>query len=245
MREKTYRSRRLGIAAGLAALAALLTMLYVSRAQGGTTVEQPCNAVSVLVATKDLSVGTSVASAFADGSIAVKQVPATSVAADSVRDAAALRGEVVVQPVYAHEQLSAKRFGTTGEQGMRSVLRGSLRAITIAGDARQLLAAVLRPGDHVDLVVNDRTTNPQNPRARVALQNLVVLEAPGGEGTVATTSDTQTLSATLELTDKQTQVLWWAVKNGDWSLVLRPASKAATTASKPATAADVWSGVTR
>jgi pilus assembly protein CpaB len=239
MTDRTYRTRNLGIAAGLALAAAVLTMLYVSRAEGSTKVGSPQSA-SVLVATKDLPIGTSVSSALATGAITLRKVAADSIAAGAVADTAPLRGQVVVQPIYKNEQVTLKRFGSSGEQGMRSVLAGNLRAISVAGDARQLLEGILKPGDHVDLVVNDKT-NSQKPRTRLALGNLIVLQAPGSEGTVSSSSD-GTTSAVLQLTDRQVQVLWWAVKNGDWSLVLRPSSKAKVTATAPTGQRDVMAG---
>jgi Flp pilus assembly protein CpaB len=239
----TQRTRNLGLAAGLAVVAALLTTLYVSRAEGGTKVGTPAaHLASVLVATKDLPIGTSLSGALSSGAIRVTQVPADSVAPDAAVSATGLRGQVVVQPIYAGEQVTGRRFGTTGQQGMRAVLHGALRAITIPGDTRQLLAGVLAAGDHVDLVVNDKV-NGQAPKTRVALRNLIVLAPPGGEGTVSTPSSSDgSTQATLQLTDRQVQVLWWVVKNGDWSLVLRPTAKAAVTAKAPTTESDVLEG---
>jgi Flp pilus assembly protein CpaB len=235
MTDRTHRTRNLGIAGALALLAALLTMLYGSRAQGKTTVVAPKEA-PVLVATKDLPIGTSLPGALASGAVAVRRVPAETLALGAVESAAQLRGTVVVQPIFAHEQLTLRRLGTSGEQGIRTVLKGALRAIAVPGDARQLLAGTLEQGDHVDVVVNDRTSQP--PKTRVALRNLIVLEPPAAE---ASGSD-GTTQATLQLTDRQVQVLWWAVKNGDWSLVLRPASKAVVTATAPTRERDVLAG---
>ena len=240
MTDKT-RTRNLGIAAGLALFAAILTMLYVSRAQGGTKVTTPQNA-SVLVATRDLAIGTPVSTALGSGAIKLRSVSAQSLASGAVADTQALRGKVVVQPIYANEQITLRRFGSSGEQGMGSVLKGSLRAIAVPGDDRQLLAGILKPGDHVDLVVNDKTTESQRPRTRVTLSNLIVLQAPGSEGTISTPSSDGTTSAVLQLSDKQVQVLWWAVKNGDWSLVLRPSGKATVTAAAPTGFKQVWAG---
>jgi Flp pilus assembly protein CpaB len=162
-----------------------------------------------------------------------------------VANAAALRGQVVVQPIYANEQVTLKRFGSSGAAGLRGTLTGAMRAIVVPGDARQLLTGIIQPGDHVDLVVNDKT-NSSNPKTRVALQDLVVLQAPGAGGVASTpTTADGTTSATLQLTDKQVQVLWWAVKNGDWSLALRPASKAMVTAKRSTNEAEVLAGVTK
>src|SRR4051794_27766449 len=101
MTDKT-RTRNLGIAAGLALFAGILTMLYVSRAQGSTKVTTPQNA-SVLVATRDLAIGTPVSTALASGAIKLRSVSAQSLASGAVADTEALRGKVVVQPIYANE----------------------------------------------------------------------------------------------------------------------------------------------
>jgi Flp pilus assembly protein CpaB len=236
--DRSTRIRNLGVAGGLALLAAILTMLYVQGADGGTAVTTPPRTVAVLVATRDLPVGTPVASALADGAIAVRQVPAGSLAADALRSPRALRG-LVVQPIYANEPITSKRLGRSGTQGFGSVLRGAFRALAVSGDARQLLAGTLERGDHVDVVVNDKL-RPEQPRTRIALRNLVVLQ-PAGD-LAETASGDGSLSATLQLTDRQVQVLWWAVKNGDWSLVLRPSAKAASTANAPTRERDVLEG---
>jgi Flp pilus assembly protein CpaB len=227
------RTRNLGIAGALALTAAILTMLSVSRAQGGTTASS-MPSLSVLVATRDLSVGTPVSAALAAGQIVLKKLPAESVAPGSVSGAAGLRGQVVIQPIFKGEQLTASRFGPTAAQGLRANLHGALRAIAVPGDANQLLAGTLQPGDHVDVVANVKLG--VSPKARVSLDDLIVLSAP------AAVSGTDMTAATLQLTDKQVQTLFWIMKNGDWSFVLRPSSKAAVTAVRPATAADVLAG---
>lgn len=230
MSDKTYRKRNLGLAAALAVLGALLTMVYTSRS-GNTA--QPAYAeasyVPVLVATKDLQIGTSLQSALRSRSVTLKKLPAGSISPDAVHNPSVLQNTVVVQPIYANEQVTTRRFGSTSAQGVRGVLKGAMRALSIAGDANQLLAGTLQPGDHVDVVVNDRSTRA---RTRIALSNLIVLSAGGVTGAASSTS-TSNQSVTLQLTDRQVQVLWWILKNGDWSLVLRPAAKANVTATAP------------
>jgi Flp pilus assembly protein CpaB len=229
------RSRNLGIAGGLALAAAILTMLSVSRAQGSTT-SVSVSSAPVLVATRDLAIGTPVSSALAGGAFALKKLPAESVAPGSVASATGLRGQVVIQPIFKGEQLTASRFGPTAAQGLRANLHGALRAIAVPGDANQLLAGMLQAGDHVDVIANVKAVN--GPKTRVSLNNLIVLSPP-----VADSASTgATAAATLQLTDKQVQTLFWILKNGDWSFVLRPSSKAAVTAVKPTTQADVLAG---
>jgi Flp pilus assembly protein CpaB len=228
------RTRNLGIAGGLALGAALLTMLSVSRAEGGTA-KVTLASTPVLVATRDLTVGTPVASAVAGGAIVIKRLPAESIAPGAVTNSSGLRGQVVIQPIFKGEQVTANRFGPTAAQGLRTTLHGALRAIAVPGDPNQLLAGMLQPGDHIDVVANVRGGTSQ--KTRVSLNNLIVLSPPPAEPASGTTA-----AATVQLTDKQVQTLFWILKNGDWSFVLRPSSKATVTAVKPTTQADVLAG---
>ena len=62
------------------------------------------------------------------------------------------------------------------------------------------------------------------------LRDLEVLRAPvgGGVGSAKVTSrGPDSFSAILKVTDTQVQKLYWAMKNGDWHLQLRPPVKAA------------------
>jgi len=233
--ERRYRMRNLAAAGVLALVATLLTSVWVSRAQGGSTATSVTK-VPVLVATRDLPIGTPATAAFRDGWIAIRQLPAESASPVSLPSATALRGQVVTQPIYKGEQVVASRFGRSGTQGLGISLAGALRAIEVPGDQNQLLAGTLQAGDHVDVLANVKI-NATNPKARVALRNLIVLRAP-----TAPTSSTATGSVTLQLTDKQAQALLWVTKNADWSLVLRPSSGASSTATAPTTQRDVLAG---
>jgi Flp pilus assembly protein CpaB len=164
----------------------------------------------------------------------VRKLPAEAVQSDAVTSSAQLGGAVVLQPIFRGEQVTMRRLGAANEQGVRTALKGAFRAIAVPGDARQLLAGTLRDGDHVDLLVN---VHQQAAKTRIALRDLVVLQAPPATSTTSTD-----LTALIRLTDTQAQVLFWALKNGDWSFVLRPATKATTTATAPTGEAAVLKG---
>src|SRR3954454_11589801 len=100
----TSRTRNLGIAAGLALLAAILTMLYVSHGQGGDNANAAAVAtMPVLVATRDLTVGTSVGDGLQGGGISLKKLPADSIAPGAVTSARSLGRSVVTQPIFKGE----------------------------------------------------------------------------------------------------------------------------------------------
>jgi pilus assembly protein CpaB len=233
--ERRERLRNFAIAGALALLAALLMSAWVSRAQGRAETK-PAPTAPVLVATHDLPIGTSASAAFRDGRIAIRRLPAESISPAGMTSATSLRGQVVTQPIYAGEQVVASRFGRSGTQGLGASLAGALRAFQVPGEANQLLVGTLEPGDHVDVVANVKT-NPSHPMSRVALRNLVVLRADE-----APSSSSGGSTVTLQLTDKQAQVLLWVTKNADWSFVLRPSSGAKSTAAAPTTQSDVLAG---
>lgn len=239
MSENGYRTRNLAIAGVLALLAAVLTMMVVSRASGGT--QHAASDAHVLVATRDLGIGTSASEALASGAVVRRAVARDSVVPGVVEDSAALRGLVVVQPIFRGEQVTRHRFGPSGAQGLRSELRGSLRVLQIPGDGDQLLAGTLRAGDHVDVVASVKRGTEQNSYARIVLRNLLVLQPPRSSGNAALGA-TAALSATVQLTDVQAQTLFFVIKNGAWSFVLRPAARASNHATAPASAGSVLSG---
>lgn len=233
------RIRNLGAAGVLAVVAALLAMLAMPRHSGKA--EAASRQQRALVATRDLPVGTDVAAALASHAIAWKPVAAGSLATDAVGSGLAGSGQVVVQPIYAGEQITRHRLGETGAAGLRSVLTGAERILQVPGDANQLLAGTLRDGDHVDVVASIKRGATQTPYAGVVLRNLVVLHAPGAPPT-AVTGVAPALSATVELTERQVQQLFFVLKNGDWSFVLRPAAHASGAGLGPDSADSVLEG---
>ncbi len=88
---------------------------------------------------------------------------------------------VAVEPIYAGEQISTRRFRTAEEQGIRAQLKGNLRALAGSRQQSQLLGGVAegrRPSRrrrHVDAC----RKACQNHISRVVLRNLLVLQAPG------------------------------------------------------------------
>lgn len=232
------RRRNLILAGGLAVAAAALTALYLGRDHGATArAAAPVATAPVLVAVHDLSVGTSLSQALASGSLAVRRVDRESISPGALVDVAAARADVVLQPVYAGEQVLSRRVGPSGAAGLPSQLAGALRVFQISGTADQLLAASVRAGDHVDVVASVKSGPDQTPYTQVVLRNILVVRAP----TDGDSSSGQ-MSATMQLTDRQAERLFYVQQNGDWSLLLRPAARSTDVPTKPASAASVLQG---
>jgi Flp pilus assembly protein CpaB len=147
-------------------------------------------------------------------------VPIGTVVPTAVARPTDLAGRVAVAPVYRGEQITLRRFAGLQQQGIVGDLSGRLRALQIAGDADQVLAGTLRNGDHVDVVASLKTPTGQQPYGRTVLRNALVLRAPSGSSSQGGAASSY--SATLRVTDAQAQTLFFVIKNGDWSFVLRP-----------------------
>jgi len=232
----TYRIRNVVVAVGLALLAMMLTLFYVTNYK--RSVQRDASSVQVYVAAKDVQAGTAGTDLVKRKDMKVESVPRSAVVPGAISNPDQLGNLVLSAPLYEGEQVSLRRFDDAAAQGIRAQLKGTMRAVEVPGDPNQLLAGTLQQGDHVDVVANVKT-NPANPKSRVALRNLVVLRAPDA---AAAAGGGTSVSATLELTDKQSQVLLWVLKNADWSLVLRPSSGATASATAPTSQSDVLAG---
>jgi Flp pilus assembly protein CpaB len=222
----TYRIRNILIAVGLALVAMMLTLFYVTNYK--RSVQKSTSGVSIYVASKDISAGTPGAEV-AKNDLRIETVQKRDVVPGAISSPSDVSGLVVAAPLYAGEQVTLRRFSDVAAQGIRSQLKGTLRAVQLAGDANQLLAGTLEAGDHVDLVANLRLDSNTNATAtRIVLRDLLVLTPPNDPalGKVSASSGSGT-SAVLAVTDTQVQRLFFVLKNADWTLELRPVVGAA------------------
>jgi Flp pilus assembly protein CpaB len=224
----TYRLRNIGIAVALAIVAALLTTFYVTNYK--RTVQQGEENVPVYVASHDIPLGTSGADVDQREMLRVEHVSRRSVVPGAISKPDQIADLVAVEPIYAGEQVSTRRFRTAEEQGIRAQLKGNMRAVQVSGTDGELLAGTLNDGDRVDVLGN--WTFPEGKQthvARVVLRDLLVLQAPDANKIQSKigANPNEPFSVMLAVTDAQAQKLWWVVKNGDWSLQLRPVTDAA------------------
>ena len=169
----TNRFWHVAAAAGLALLAVLLTTFYVTNYK--RHVQHGESQVTVLVASKDIPADTAGSEILAGNWLTAETVARRQVVPGAISNADQVPGLIATQPPYAGEQVTARRFGTPSERGVRAQIQGTQRAIQIAGDANQVLAGTLRAGDHVDILgawVLSRTT-ARSPR--VVIRDSLVL----------------------------------------------------------------------
>ena len=216
----TYRLRNIVIAVVLAVFAALLTMMYVTNYQ--RHVDKNVADVPVLVAAEDIPAGTS--GAQAAQRVEERMVEQQDVAPGAVSDKELLKTLVVSQAIYGGEQVTRQRFSSATEIGVRSQIQGNLRAVSVNGDAYQLLAGTLRTGDHVDVVASLKINPDKDIHAtRIVLRDLEVLKAASAPGTESRLQGGRgAFSVLLAVSDTQVQKLFHVIQHGEWTLQLRP-----------------------
>ncbi len=221
-----YRVKNIGIAVGLAALAAILTSVYVVNYK--RHVQHGEGKVTVLVAARDIPAGTPGADIVDQKMLKEQTVARKAIVAGAISTPDQLAQYVATQDVYEGEQVSTRRFAPPKEQGIRAQIKATQRAYQLAGDGNQLLAGTLKAGDYVDVVgvwTIKREDDKDAPVARVVLRNLLVLQAPqatGGGDSVTSSEGSESIQ--LRVTDAQAQKLGWIEEHGSFHLTLRPPS---------------------
>lgn len=232
----TYRLRNIVLAVGLAALAAALTSFYVANYK--RSLQDAEKSVSVFVASRDIPVGTSGAEAAARGMLRKQDVARKSVVPGAIATPDDIADKIATERVYAGEQVSARRFVPVEQRGVLAQLKGNQRAFQVPGDVNQLLVGTLKAGDRVDVVSSIKykvkdlggaaATDRDRTATRVVLRDLVVLRAPSGSFAADKVGGAvDSYAVQLKVTDSQAQKLFFVMKNGDWSLQLRPVVDAA------------------
>lgn len=223
----TNRFWHIAAAAGLALLAVLLTTFYVTNYK--RHVQHGESQVTVLVASKDIPADTAGSEIVSGKWLTEETVARRQVVPGAISNVDQVRGLIATQPTYAGEQVTARRFGTPSERGVRAQIQGTQRAVQLAGDANQVLAGTLRVGDHVDIIGAWSLGDTNGGQvARVVLRDSLVLSAPtppkGGAGAVGASG---VYSAQVRLTDAQSQKLEWILAHGkDWRFEIRPSTDA-------------------
>lgn len=231
----TYRVRNIVVAVVLAALAALMTSYYVTNYK--RHVQQGEDHVKVYVASQDIPAGT--AGADAMHMLKRKTVTKSGVAPGAISSPKEIKSKIASQRVYAGEQVTVNRFASVAQSGIQGSLKGTLRAYQISGNGNQILAGILKTGDHVDIVGNfhykaagqSQTSSATYEATKIVLRNIKVLRAPGTPGTGAKLGgsfDTK-YPVVLAVTDNQSQKLLFVTHNTDegsgesgWWFELRP-----------------------
>jgi Flp pilus assembly protein CpaB len=217
----TYRTRNIVVAIGLALVAMILTLLYITNYK--RSVQHSAGKVQVFVASHDISSGVSGADLVKQHAFKSEEVTRSAVVPGAISNPNEVKNLVLSNPLYENEQVTLHRFTDVQASGILAQLRGTMRAVQVPGDPNQLLAGTLQVGDKVDLVANlkPNTGVADGNTTRIVLRDLVVLTAPSDSG-LTQTSPSSGASAILAVSDTQVQRLFFVLKNADWTLALRP-----------------------
>jgi Flp pilus assembly protein CpaB len=237
----TYRIRNILIAVGLALVAMMLTLFYVTNYK--RSVQKSASSVQVYVAARDVPAGTSGAEIVKGNDLKVETVQRKDVVPGAISNPDQIASLVVGGPLYAGEQVTVRRFNDAAAQGIRSQLKGTMRAVQVAGDPNQLLSGTLQSGDHVDLVANLRLSSDSATATatRIVLRDLTVLTSPSDQSKLSS-STTGSSSVILAVSDTQVQRLFFVLRNADWTLELRPVVNAADSGERVDTINSVLGG---
>jgi len=219
----SYRLRNILIAVALAVVAALLTVFYVSNYKKSVRSEQ--ETVPVLVAARDIPAGTLGSQVVAGKMLQTREIARTAVVPGTISNPSQIRNQIAVQPIYAGEQVTARRFGPVVQQGVRTQLKGTYRAVQVSGDPNQILAGTLKPGDRVDVVgvLKVSVGDSDYVFGRIVVRNVTVLQTSGEAATGARLAPTSDNWVMLRVTDSQAQKLALIYRAGDyWAIALRP-----------------------
>lgn len=223
----TYRLRNILIALGLAVVAVILVSAYVT--QYKNHVDSGQSGTVVYVAARDIPSGTP-GDELIDGKYLRKAtVKRADVVRGAITDPKQITARYVTQPLYEGDQISLRRVGEAGAAGSRGQLTGAQRAVEIEAKPSQVLAGTLKASDFVDVVATwEAPEGASHHVAKVVLRNLLVLAVPeesASHGGVTSSSSTAT-TVQLRVTDAQAVKLFFLVKNGEWTLALRPPVRA-------------------
>ena len=117
--------------------------------------DQERQAISVVVAARDLNVGDVVSTQSAQ----IRQIPAAYLHRDSVRPnffASKLEGRPLIHPIRAGEPILPIHVTSVKIEGLSSLLEEGQRAITIPVDSLNTISGFLNPGDNIDLYITLR-----------------------------------------------------------------------------------------
>jgi pilus assembly protein CpaB len=224
----TYRVRNITLALVLGVIAALLTAFYVTNYK--RTVQRSEDSVTVLVAAKDIPLGTSGSAVLEGKLLAPREVARRTVVPGAITSGEEIQQLVATQPIFAGEQVTTRRFRPVEQRGIHGKLDGNVRAIQLPGDPNQVLAGTLKAGDHVDVVGAFKVKRGEDEYtvSRTVLRDIEVLRVSGGGAASSITNGPgESHWVQLAITDSQAAKLWLLKVDGNWTLNLRAVVKSA------------------
>ena len=240
------------IAVVLAVVATVALVVYVDgadrRARAGL---QP---VTVWVATKPITVGTSAVNAKNNEQIGQVEVPRSSAVKGAVVSLNQIQNKRAAVNIVPGEQLLQSRWVNPEEVSGRRLLPipEDHQALSIGLDLTRQVAGFVTPGDHVSMVLSMKRPGPGGDldRSQFLLQNIQVLavgataltnaSSQGGGGRVNQRGSQNVAAITLSIPEREVEEVVYAAEHGSIYLTLMPAeAEEAPVASGGVTATNV------
>lgn len=207
-------SRNIVISVGLALAAAVALFAYARSVQN--TASTGSDAVNVIVATHEVTAGTSISTAQANGFLEVRTMHRSDVAPGAESSFAGISNQIVTANMYVGDQLTQARVGQQSSASVTYEVTANHRAVRIPFDSYRGMLLDLQHGDHVDVMTSYRKgeavyTYLSVPDALVLQVNPPV---PANQGSGNTT---RAGSLLISVTEEQAVLLANAVAAGGQS----------------------------
>lgn len=191
----------------LGALAAGLSVAYLSSQSRGPVVNETVANVPVIIATTEIPVGTKIT----DEMLGVRSLPLTAVASDVLRDTerAQAVGQTARYPIAQGEQVGRTRLvAAPAVSAISFQIPPGMRGFTIPVSAQDSPSGLFAPGDFVDIMVVGPVREIVGPGI---LDRAVAISSPLGTLVTRDVNGIQRLVAADQLTSTQVTVPLTAV----------------------------------
>lgn len=184
--------------------------------------------IFVLVAARDLPTGSFIRAQ----DLRWQAWPKGQVAANYIRRKGRRRhtfeGSVVRSRIAAGQPVTANRLVKPGDRGfLAAVLKPGMRAVSVPVNPISDVSGLVFPGDHVDLILENRIKNARDPNApahvagETVLRNLRVIAVGQSTNDEDKKKPTLAKTVTFEVTPKQAEIVEVASSLGNLYLSLR------------------------
>lgn len=225
------------IALVLALVATVALVVYVNGADRRARADQ--EPVTVWVAVKPITAGTSGVNAKNNGLIDEMEVPRKNAVKGVVVSLSQIQAKRAAVDIVPGEQLLQSRWVSSEEVTGRRLLPipEDHQALSIGLDLTRQVAGFVTPGDHVSMVVSMKRPSPgggdQVDRSQFLLQNIQVLavgatalsnaSSQGGGGRVNQRGSQNVAAVTLSIPEDKVEEVVYAAEHGSIYMSLLPA----------------------
>ena len=198
------------------AVAAAVSLATVSMAAIWLKQQDDAGTIKVVVATRDLQMGTRLQPAMLE----TVSWPVSAPIQSPLNSTEQAYDRVINMPILRGEPILVSKLAALGQQGgLSSVLKEGKRAVTVKVNEVVGVAGFALPGNFVDVMANIPDKD-NNPVSKIVLERIQVLAV--AQDVASTENKPRVVSAvTLEVTPQEAEIIDLARSVGSLSLVLR------------------------